>query len=370
MWFQPIQGQDSTGKEPVWALSGYLKDMISVQYNELAEKTLATNLVHNRINLKWDPENAWSGRFELRTRLFWGDDVSSQPYLKQQLRNANEAVDLSAAWQPSRSSLLITNVDRIWVEYKSKKWSSRIGRQRVNWGINNIWNPNDLFNTYNFLDFDYEERPGCDAVKGQYFINDLSNIEVVASAADTKTIIAAKYFTNFRNYDLQWNSGLYLNTFTAGFGWAGSIKDAGFKGELQFYARNEEVPSQVLVSAEGDYSFKKGWYVSSGLLFNQRGLDHPLTDSGELVLTLTPRNLMPTKWNFLVSASKEFTPIVSGTLSMIYAPGTNLLIIYPSLRYNVATNWDLDLVWQSFFAETTSFQALSHTGFFRVRWSF
>jgi hypothetical protein len=79
---------------------------------------------------------------------------------------------------------------------------------------------------------------------------------------------------------------------------------------------------------------------------------------------------MPTKWNFLLNTSKEFTPIFSGSMNVVYAPGTNLLILFPTLRYNLKTNWDLDFVWQSFFAETSRFEALSHTGFTRCRFSF
>src|SRR5690606_36400281 len=129
-----------------------------------------------------------------------------------------------------------TNIGRLWLEYKKATWNIRVGRQRINWGITNTWNPNDLFNSYNLLDIDYEDRPGSDAVKGQYLVNNLSNIEVAVAGTRQRPIAAAKYSTNYRNYDLQWNAGLYQNRFTAGFGWAGRIKDAGFKGEVQYYA--------------------------------------------------------------------------------------------------------------------------------------
>ena len=57
-------------------------------------------------------------------------------------------------------------------------------------------------------------------------------------------------------------------------------------------------------------------------------------------------------------------------MNVVYAPGPDLLILFPSLRYNLHTNWDLDLVWQSFFAETTRWEPLTHSGFFRLKWSF
>jgi hypothetical protein len=237
-------------------------------------------------------------------------------------------------------------------------------------GITNTWNPNDLFNTYNFLDFDYEERPGSDAVKAQYLISDLSNVEVAVAGTSHQPLVGTRYFTNYHKYDLQLNAGVYQNTFTAGFGWAGSIKDVGFKGELQFYADQENSLSHLLIVLEGDYIFKHGWYLSSAFLYNQNGLYRPLNSWTELTFKVSPRSLMPTKWNFLFNSSKEFTPLLSGSINVVYAPGVNLVILYPTLRYNVKTNWDLDFVWQSFFAETVRFEALSHTGFLRLRWSF
>lgn len=121
---------------------------------------------------------------------------------------------------------------------------------------------------------------------------------------------------------------------------------------------------------EGDYIFKKGWYVSTTFLFNDKGWDSPLDSLNTLVFQVSPRNLMPTKWNFLVNTSKEITPILSGSMSVVYAPGTNLLILFPTLRYNMQTNLDLDFVWQSFFASYNRFDALSHIGFLRAKWSF
>ena len=35
--------------------------------------------------------------------------------------------------------------------------------------MNLVWNPNDLFNAFSFVDFDYEERPGSDALRIQKY---------------------------------------------------------------------------------------------------------------------------------------------------------------------------------------------------------
>lgn len=371
LFFPPcLPAQDSIAKEVAWSFSGYVKDLVSVRFDQHLKHPAATNLFHNRVNVGWSAKGRWSGRIELRNRLYWGDHVRSAPGFRQQLRNTGEAVNLSVGLFESRSAILQTNVERLWLAYKQPQWNLRAGRQRINWGITNTWNPNDLFNTYNFLDFDYEERPGSDAVKVEFLTSGLSGIEMAAAGTGGRPIAAARYFTNYREYDLQGIAGLYRNRFTAGMGWAGRISDAGFKGEVQYYAGRNDSASQWLVVLEGDYIFKNGWYLSAAFLYNQKGLFRPLEGWTKLVFQASPRQLMPSKWNALVQASKEFTPLFSGSMNVVYAPGPDLLILFPSLRYNLHTNWDLDLVWQSFFAETTRWEPLTHSGFFRLKWSF
>ena len=80
---------------------------------------------------------------------------------------------------------------------------------------------------------------------------------------------------------------------------------------------------------------------------------------------------MPTKWNIIIITAKEFTPLFSANMSVLYAPGTNLFILFPSLQYNLGANLDVNLVWQSFFAELNNhFEAINHRCFFRMKWSF
>ena len=80
---------------------------------------------------------------------------------------------------------------------------------------------------------------------------------------------------------------------------------------------------------------------------------------------------MPTKWNMVLTVSKQITPLFTGTFTGIYSPGSMLLILLPSIQYNLATNLDFDLVWQSFYAEQyDAFDIITQRGFLRIKWSF
>jgi len=170
--------QDSTAAEKKWVLNGYVKDMQTLYFNKNFDSLVSGNLVHNRINVKWKPAKTFTMAAEFRNRLFWGEEISNIPNYSEQLRNENELVNMSIIWIQKSNLVLHTNVERLWMEYNKSKWTARLGRQRINWGITTTWNPNDIFNTYNFLDFDYEERPGTDAAKVQYRFNDFSHVEM------------------------------------------------------------------------------------------------------------------------------------------------------------------------------------------------
>lgn len=367
------QTEDSLVIQKKWSVNGYLKDIQSLTFDKNFDSLVTGNLIHNRINVRWRPTTKLTAAAEFRTRLFWGEEVRLTPDFASNIQNNNEAVNLSILWFETESMVMQTNIDRLWLEYNTTNWDARIGRQRINWGINTIWNPNDIFNTYNFLDFDYEERPGRDAVKVRYHLSGMSNIELAVAAADesNKAVGAIKYLTNKWNYDFQFSAGVYHEMFTAGAGWSGSIRDAGFKGELQYFAGRPDTAAQINVTLESDYVFENAWYLNLGLLVSSAGIDEPINDWNLVNFKLSPQQLMPTKWNIAFTLSKEFTPLLSGTISTIYSPGTNLMILLPSLKYNLAPNLDFDLVWQSFYAEQNNdFESVTHRGFLRMKWNF
>lgn len=182
---------------------------------------------------------------------------------------------------------------------------------------------------------------------------------------------AVKYNLNKWGYNLQLITGWYKEDITVGGGFAGNLKDAGIKGEVQYYFRKQDTIDHLNLSLEGDYMFAHGWYINTGLLFNKNGLSKSIGYNDIINLKLSPQSLMPTKWNFIVSTAKEISPLFSVNMSILYSPGTNLFIMLPSLRYNLDTNLDVDLVWQTFFAELdNNFEAVSHRVCLRLKWSF
>jgi hypothetical protein len=287
----------------------------------------------------------------------------------------------------SDAVLLNTTLDRLYLGWGNQKVDIRLGRQRINWGVNLAWNPNDIFNAYNFIDFDYEERPGTDAVRFQYFGKNMSGFEIAVAPREKwlESTAAVMYKMNVRGYDLQFIAGQYRDEVTAGIGWAGNLGNAGFKGEAQWFAPFEgfaDSTHTVSGAISVDYAFKNSLYLNGSLLFNSNGIDD--SDPTKLATffsgtALSAKNLMPTRYNGFISASYPITPLINSSLAVIYGYGPHLLLINPSLTYSVSTSFDILLAAQLFFSEfpeisqagiSSSYQNLSNSVFLRVKWSY
>ncbi|MBS1528762.1 MAG: hypothetical protein JSU01_00520 [Bacteroidetes bacterium] len=364
--------QDSTAKASSFFLNGYIKDMQTFSIDSNFRNVEWGNLIHNRVNLKWKPSEKITGAVEVRSRILYSD-APELPAGSIAVRNANEYLNMQEVWVNNHSVVFTSNVERLYFDYRTEKFNLRVGRQRINWGMATTWNPNDIFNSYNFLDFDYEERPGTDGAKLKYMLGNTSNLEFACAhtSISNGNIAAVKYSLNKWNYDFQIITGVYYNKPTAGVGWTGYIGDAGFKGEAQYFSAGRDSTGHLNLTMETDYKFAGDWYVNFGLLYNNYGLSGPVDAINAIDLNLSPKNLMPTKWNLILTTTKQFSPRLSASTTLLFSPGTNFFILFPSLQYNLMTNLDLDVFWQSFFAEVNNdFKAMRHLGYLRLKFNF
>ena len=387
--------QDSTAVKPkrkfkeIVSLNGYLKNLniVSFSGNPLIGNS-NEQFLHNRLNLRIYPVKGLTVAAELRSRFFYAGATANSPAAKDAMDTDVGLVDMS--WNIGNNINpvhLNTTLDRLYIAYGNDKIDIRVGRQRINWGINTAWNPNDIFNAFNFVNFDYEERPGTDAVRFQYFGKNMSGFEVAVAPQKTwnQSTAAVMYKFNAKGYDFQFIAGQYRTDITAGFGFAGNLGNAGFKGEVQWFGPYEgfvDSTHTVTGSVTADYSFSNSLYLSGAVLYNSNGID----DSDPLKLAtffsgsaLTAKNLMPTKYNAMVSLSYPATPLIGISFSAVYGYGPNLLFLSPGITYSIVENWDVFLVGQLFFSEfpeltpnglENKYQNLSNSVFLRLKWSF
>ncbi len=371
--FSAVSAQ--TEKPKSWVLSGYVKNLQSVYDLQGLDQLLLDNLIHNRINFRWYADDHLTVRIEARNRLFFGNLVSLNPNFSSQIEQANnDQIDLSVHWMDRPSALLNSTLDRAYVQYAKGKFEASLGRQRINWGINTVWNPNDIFNAFSFTDFDYEERPGSDAALVRYYLGTNSSLEAAVNLGDTwSSRVAALLFKwNMWQYDFQFLNGWANGDYVIGGGWAGNIKDAGFKGEwTSFLPAQDNQSSSHALSLAIDYVFAKGLYLNVGYLFNSNGqTEGTLQDL--FAFELSAKNLYPFRHALLLQTSYPITPLINGSIAWIFSPGASRpLFVNPTLTISVAQNWDLDLVGQlSWNKEGSRYRSPFNAGFMRVKMSF
>ncbi len=365
-------------KPKTFFFRGYIKEMPSVQFDKDFNDASFSNILHNRLNFRWQAHQNLSAVFEVRNRLISSDVIDNGDLIKRFFETDDGLVDASYVPYHEGKHLWHVMSDRFFLDWQYGKWQVRAGRQRINWGINMVSNPNDLFNTYNFFDFDYEERPGADALRVQYFTGDLSRIELAVSPAreTEKSVAALKYAFNKNMYDFQFLGAYFKNRLALGGGWAGQIKGMGFKGEATFFNDIEEEPGvdpfNFVFATSFDYMFDSGIYALIEFLYNG-GHNRKPSQAAGIMLTepMSADNILFSEYAVTGTVMYPFSPILSGSLSGMYMPDMEAYFLSPNLTYSVITNLDASFVAQYFAGSGNNIFAQGGlAAYLQLKWSF
>ncbi len=352
--------------------SGYLSVMPSATYDDVSKETNFDNLIHNRINLNYRINDHFHSSASFRNRIFYGETIRSMPTFKHIITNDAGWADLSFNWESRNNYVFNTNVDRLWLEYIKGKVQVKFGRQRVNWSKSMVWNPNDIFNSYSYLDFDYAERPGMDGVRFQYYTGVSSKIETVVKVDNENDITAAAlYGTTVKGYDLQFLAGeLEQEDWILGGGWSGDVFKAGFYGEVSYLMNMNDLDANFLVGSVGaNYMFKNslllsGEYLYSGNLDSYSGGYNSL-----MYFQSSIKALSIDKHSYLLSIAWPVNPLLN--ISFAYMgfgfPAGKSFYIGPTFDYSVANNINISLVSQYFSLDN---YGTSIATYLRVKWNF
>ena len=362
------------------SLNGYVKELYMFYSPETPipgfdVNNLGMNILHNRLNFKWYTSSKFTTVVEMRNRLMYGNLVKDYPDYQSTVNVDNGLVNLSWITASGTGWFVHSMFDRAYVDYTSGKWQVRTGRQRVNWGINFVWNPNDIFNTFSYFDFDYEERPGTDAIRVQYYTGVTSSAELVykPNRNSARSAIAGMYKFTRWDYDFQFLGGQAGNDRVMGGGWSGDIYGAGFRGEItHFEPRVSSSMRATVASVSADYTFKNSLYIHSSILYTSNGKTGP---AGGMDLLFNPdmsaKQLSFARYSLFGQISKPITPLFTGSFSGIVNPSDGSFYFGPALSYSLLNNLELMVTGQLFFGEAgTEFGDIGQIAFGRLKWSF
>ncbi len=364
-----------------WMLKGYIKGMTAMQTIDDGGMSIE-NTLHNRFDLKWYINDNFTFTAGLRNRIIAGNNVTLIPNYSDYIGRDVGYFDLSWVWADENSWIGISQLDRLMIDYSVGNFQVTLGRQRINWGQTFVWNPNDLFNTYSYFDFDYEEKPGSDAVRLQYYIGESSKIELSTSINyDDKITSALLYRFNKHGYDIQFLGGVFTESdYIIGGGWSGSIAGGGFCGEMTYYHPMEDSSEEsgtITATLHYDYTFKNSLNLQFETLYNGFGADDMSGGLGEVIfMDLSPKNLFPTKVALFGSGGYQLSPLINLMLAGMYGPQGNFVYFGPTLSYSMSDTFELAVIGQYYSMDRVNDadgNSLPNSGsalFVRLKWSF
>lgn len=360
-------------KESQISINGYVKDLVSISVPSFNGNWTFDNQIHNRINFKYLVKDWLTVNVEARNRIYFGNSVQQNPNFGEQVNQSLDYFRIGGIVTQGQSYLVHSIIDRANLKLEKNKWQAILGKQRINWGKTYAWNPNDLFNAYSFFDFDYEERRGTDAALVKYNIGSLSSIEVAFNIESTfdKMILAANYKTNIKEYDFQFLVGKYQTDITIGAGWAGQIKNAGFKGELTYFQPYKYVSTNPTFI--GDISFDYTLPNTLNFRLELIGNTNPVKTTNIQFLTqsVSAKGLINNYISTFIAVGYDITPLIKVNINSIWNIDDNSIFFNPTIDLSLTENTNLLIASQIFTGEKKSlYNGVGSYVFTRLKWSF
>ena len=353
-----------SAQEPNWDWGGYIKDLGTwsdgVMTGFPVELGQWQNTVQLRLNMFLYPMDHIRATAQLRNIATYQKNIGQWIGFQELMTTNSYYFDLK--WENTDEDLyLATEIDRLSLEWVYRDIQLAAGRQRIAWGTCLVWNPTDLFNPFNILDFDYEERPGTDAVSLQYYTGPVSQLDLAITPGRSRkeVIYAGRYQMNQWDYDFNLIAGWQRQSLRLGTSWAGAIYDGGFRGEILFtdpdmtFITFNQKPTGIqdlwitktisrpywTISLSYDYTFENSLYLHFEYLHNGLGAT---ADAGyrqfEIIQT---GELSPAKHSLFQEIAYQLTPLIRTGLFIIFNPNDHSWIAAPSIQYAAATNLEL-----------------------------
>lgn len=374
----PSSAQDSPKIDwGTFTAKGHLQYLENVWLVPDSKEWKTMGQINNRLDFGWY-KGGFSANLGGRNILNYGQMVYDYyPYLGDAAAIDYGLMDLTFVWASDSSYYFITSIDRANINFTHNNFEVIAGRQRINWGINMVWNPNDIFNTFNYFDFDYVERPGCDALSVQYYTGMTSSVQLAWKIdSDNKSTIAGMYRFNKWNYDIQLLGGVMRDDIVLGTGWSGQIKGAGFTGEFSYFhpMDNFSDTNSVLIGSLGaNYTFPSSFYLHGSVIYNSDGTTGNAY-WGNVFLPgreMSAKTLTPARMELFGEMAYQISPLIRGTIAGILNPYDGSAFFGPSVDISLTDNIGLLLLGQLFFGdEQTEYGDYGQLFYGRLKWSF
>lgn len=266
-----------------------------------------------------------------------------------------QVVDL--AWTPVQSPRWnVTHfIDRLYYQHTTDVVDVTVGRQRISWGTGRVWNPTDLFNPINPTSFSKIEKDGVDAFLAKIILGNFTDLSLVfdANREFRNNNYGFRFRSNVEGYDFSFMGGVFDERLVVGGDFAGSILDAGVRGE-GIYSTSRDKPQTNFVSfiLGIDNQFDEKLYGLVEYHFNGRGKS--ILSQYELQRLLAGEILNLGRHYVTVQASYLIHPLVAAQLGTTRSLTDESGFVALNVLYSSSNETSLSLGGQYFYGSDFS----------------
>lgn len=369
-WSSSFYGQS------IFEYKGYLTNMESAWLQNDIDIMLLSGTAQNRFDFFIYPLDNTTINIGVRNIIEYGNTVALTPGYADFISQDNGYFNLTNIWKEKNSYVLYSSIDRLNVFFSTDDFEIQLGRQRINWGVNLVWTPNDIFNSSSYLNFDYEEKPGSDAIRGQYYFDYSSSLEYVYKLDYLDRVTSSlMYRFNEWDYDFQTFVGIMEDDYVFGGGWSGNILSSNVSGELTYFRDKEnfsDTTGQVVASLGWTYTFAADFFVHAEFLYNSTGKTGKAGGIGNLLENgYNAKNLSPAKYSLFGEIAYQLNPLVRLDFSGIINPSDKSFYLGPFASFSISQTIDMLFAGQFFFGDSgTEWGDYGTFYYLRLKWSF
>jgi hypothetical protein len=310
------------------------------------------------VTLRVKTEAKWRDRVTLtlhyEVSALWGGSLSNHAYRSAAL--ADPDVFANLWWPVGEADRIVAShtLDRAYLTVRADPVNVIIGRQRIGWGVARFISPLDLFNPFDPMAIDTEERRGTDALVTEISLGQFTGMSLVFAPTFPMddASYAVRIYTNRLNYDVSLVAGRFTDREVYGLDFSGQIWNIAVWGEA---AWNEEDGGVTYAVADPSSPFgfslhrSKSRYVRATLgaqyifpntlsvlveyYYNGKGeMDkdkynwEAAADGSEPALS---------RHYLFASVGYQITPLLTGSFSAVCNVGDGSVLLAPSVEYSL-----------------------------------
>jgi hypothetical protein len=221
-----------------------------------------------------------------------GSELATEQFVS--LDNGIKTFDLSGTVEGRWRHLLY----RAFLQYASSHVDVVLGRQRIAWGVGQLWNPIDRFNPIPPLAIEFDQSPGVDAIDVKWLLSGFTFVEAVYAPQDRARdgSYALRLHGILRDVDYSIIGGVFEEARTGGVDVAANIGGAVARVEAVYSDPERDIWSvgaaaprelaafwQVVASIDSNIDIGSGLYVLVEHLYNGNGLGFGRGEAGPLL---------------------------------------------------------------------------------------